>query len=205
MQDRCFQPALKSRKPRGNFTVQKLMPTRSSSPSRAKRNPRPPLPSRLKPAQYAKLLALVGNMSDQANGFFRECRERLSAWGHGEFSVDDLINEALRRLFLGTLPKGMNFPASQHELIAAVERLGKLHAENAARRHRYHGPRPVSLDDDLPAELIAQASPKQFTSLQAMQLDILRRLEGRLVTRIAQLEPVKTESEESFLQHIEIF
>ena len=195
----------------GIMTYQKLMPARPHHPAkRPNRHPRPPDPSRLKPAQYARLSLLVGDTPDRTNHFYRECRERLAKCSYGEFSTDDLIDEALLRLFLGRkLPKGMSFPKTQDDLIKAVERLGTLHVQNTERGHRRHGPRPVSLDESLHANLIAQASPKQSTSLQTMQLDILRRLEDQLVKRIAQIEssnkPSKTDSERPMESKIELF
>jgi hypothetical protein len=83
----------------------------------------------------------------------------------------------------------MAFPRKRRELIAAVERLGKRHFENTRRRHRHHGPRPISLEDYHEIERMGQAASVQTTSLQTLQIDVLQRLEGRLLQRISQLQP----------------
>ena len=181
----------------------------TSRASRPSRHPRPPLPSRLKPAQYAKLKQLVVDPPNKTNHFYGKCRELLAKCGYGEFSIDDLIDEALLRLFLGDLPKGMKFPTKKPDLINAVERLGRRHVDNANRRHRHHGPRPIPLEDFHQMEMMGQAATVQTTSLQTMQLDILRRLEEQLAKRVAQLElsnkPSTKDSEEPMESEIELF
>jgi hypothetical protein len=141
--------------------------------------------------------------------FLIQCRKRLAPWGYGEFTADDLLNEAVLRLYLGDLPKGMAFPRKRRELIAAVERLGKRHFENTRRRHRHHGPRPISLEDYHEIERMGQAATVQTTSLQTMQIDILRRLEERILHRIGQLEPGNTiaslDEEKPLTSEIQVF
>lgn len=151
--------------------------------SKPKRHPSAPLPSRLKPAQYARLISLIGSTPDSTNELYVKTRKLLGKFGHGAFSVDDLIDEALRRLFLGDLPRGMKFPLNTIELYAAIQRLGELHFRNARRADQRKGSRPITFEGLL--ESIEADVP--LHSLSTLQLDLLNRLEAKLVERIHQI------------------
>ncbi len=172
------RPSSRARKPKDD-------PDRKSP---ARKPKRPPLGSRLTAGQYAILLGLVGGSLALSNAFYAACRNHFAECQIDEFSADDLIHQALERLFYGKLPKRLKFPKNRAALIEAVKYLGELHVANAKRKQCRRGPRSISLDHGFPDGLYSHAVSTDSTFLAAMQLDILRQLEERLLTRIAQIE-----------------
>jgi len=175
-----------------------------SSRKPSARHPRPPRPSRLKPAQYVKLPKLLGFNDDETRAIVNDCRELLWKHAYGEFCVDDLINAAVLRIYRGDFPKGMTFPKCTEELVNAVARLGKLHAKNRKRRHQRHGPPPIPLDDLLSSQQTAQPAAMQTPSFSALQLDTLRRFEDHLRSRLAELDAKEDKSKPPSPQDISI-
>lgn len=149
-----------------------------------KRHEPAPRPSKLKPAQNSKLRGLIGRTEAEIRDFYDQCRQRLQGFHGGQFSVDDLINQAVKRLLLGELPKNLDLPKNRHQLIDAVEKLARTHRDNTRRRSL---PTVPMNDSHLP-QMETPDQPHPTTSLRSRQLELLQRCEEKLRQRLAQLE-----------------
>ena len=152
------------------------------------RHPRPPAGSRLKPAQYAKLRAIVGTGRGADAGLLHTCREALAHRSYGECSVDELIDVAVRRIFSGRLPKGMRVPTNREALVDAVIRLGELHWQNTQRNRRRKGARHMELKEYHAAAAAPLVPSEGATAFQSTQIEALDRLEAWLLARVEQIK-----------------
>ena len=147
------------------------------------RHPRPPIGSKLKPYQLARVKNLVSSFaigasdSVSSDKFFRECEAAVAGiYPADGWSRRDLVNEAVRRVYSGRLPKKhFVFPKTREQLVAVVARIAKTISDSEKRKRRRRG-KPVG-DYEAATATYGTADPAiEFRDLFERVFETMRRL-----------------------------